>query len=224
MIFSNWFSSKPIVPTEAEKADLKKACVDIARHLKNAGYDTEAFSSDLRPLPKDFSRRLEVLKIFAEVLEDHQKSPVPSNHKELMWKFFARMRYCPTADILDRIEDDDCIEVYDNAGVQIFRNLKYFGVVSFSVEDLVSMSWKREYKRKRKIMLSLLDLSFRFATGRFHDTYDCSKIPIHEVQEMIAKRYLIELNLKWISPLKQNGKCVGLIAISRARRLSPAVT
>jgi hypothetical protein len=67
--------------------------------------------------------------------------------------------------------------------------------------------------------LDLLEVNLRFATGLFNKTYHCDKVPKHHVREMIAKEYLHELGLKYISPLKVHGKSVALLAASNARRI-----
>jgi hypothetical protein len=159
---------------------------------------------------------LDLLKVFAELTGDGSST----GNKDLLWRFFGKMRMTPESDVMDRIEDEDIIEVYDMHGDQIFRNLHYFSVVSLSVEDLVCMNWKRDFKRSAKVTLELVELLFRFATGRFSKTFDCAKIPVHIVEEQLAKRHRIELTLKLISPLKIQGKCEAVLVTSRARILS----
>src|SRR5665213_1589155 len=180
-----WFHRPKIAPAPAETVELKKACLTVAGHLRAAGYDTPAFSSDTRDLPENFRDRLNELKIYAELLDTMVKDGLsPKGHKDLLWKYLAYKRYVPTSDILDLIEDEDMIEIYNMENYQIFRNLNYFSVTSMSVEDLVSVNWKREFKRSSKITLSLVELVLRFATGFFRSTYDCAKIPVHHVQEL----------------------------------------
>lgn len=218
MIFSRWFSKKAIPATELEITEMRDLCVKVAENLRAAGYTTDALSLTPRPYPKDFLHRKEALTLFNELIA----GPDCKNHKDLMWRYFSKMRFVPASDVLDRIEDDDILEVYDMNGDQIFRNLNYFDVVSFSVEDLVSMNWKRDFKRSAKVTIQLVELVFRFATGYFTRTMDCAKVPVHIVEETIARRHKIELHLKYISPLKQNGKCVAILVGSRARILEPA--
>jgi hypothetical protein len=200
---------------------LHALCERVANHLHFAGYDTPALSLEPHLWPHNIGERMLYLQIFEEILSEQRASGgALSDHRALTWKFLKRMGLTPTSDIFDRLSDEDCLEIYNMEGDQIFRNLNVFDVVSFSIEDLVSLNWKRIFKRNQKVKLRLLDLVWRFATGHFPATYDCSRIPIHVVEEQAGRHGKIELNMKWISPLRQAGKCTGLIVISRARRLS----
>lgn len=219
----NWFRRQPIVLTPDEIKSMKETCQSVAEKLRRTGRQTEAFSINEREWPDDIRERIAGMKDFDALLADHLvgAGEHAHDHKTMMWKFFAKMGFTPTSDIFDRIQDHDVIEIYNMDGDQIYRNLNYFDVVSLSVEDLVGMNWQREFKRNRKVTLHLIGLLFRFATGAFYKTYDCAKVPVHSVQELIAKRYLIELTFKYISPLKHNGKCVALVVGTNCRRLKP---
>ncbi len=218
MNFSKWFSRKVAQPPSEEVAQMHGLCERISRALHAAGYRVPALSLVPRPYPKEYAARKEALTIFADLI----MAADVRNSKDLMWRYFGKMRYAPCSDVLGRIEDDDILEVFDMNGDQIFRNLNYFDVVSMSVEDLMSVNWKRDFKRGTKVTFQLIEMSFRFATGIFTQTMDCAKVPVHIIQELIAKRNVIELNLKFISPLKQNGKCVAILVASRARILKQA--
>lgn len=215
-----WFRRSPVTLTPEESQELKALCLSVAEKLNKLGYATEAFSRDERVLPDEIRERIALMKIYDELLGEELAAP-SRDHKTMMWKFFGKMGYTPTSDIFDRIQDEDVIEIYTMDGNQIYRNLNYFDVVSLTVEDVVSLHWQREYKRNRKVTLHLIGLLLRFATGAFYKTYDCAKIPIHRVQEMVAKRYLIQLTFKYISPLKVNGNCVAIIVGTNCLRLKP---
>lgn len=224
MIFSNWLGKTSALFTQQERADLRMLCASVTENLRLLGYRATSFSREAHQRPKNFAQRLEWMKTYNELLELQLASATScKSEKELMWKFFAKLRLIPTSDIFDRITDDHFIEIYDLNGDQMYRSLNYFNLVSLTVEDLLHFNWKRDYKRSKKINLSLLGLTARIFAGRFHETYDCAKVPQHEVSEAIADRYLFELNLRCISPLKQNGKCVAVVAVSNARRLDPII-
>jgi hypothetical protein len=216
-MFSRWFGKASVQPGDAELGELRELCRRASARLEKAGFTNPALSREPRPFPHDFHHRLDLLKVFAELIGDEAAS---KSNKDLLWRFCGKMRMTPESDVMDRIEDEDIIEVYDMNGDQIFRNLHYFSVVSLSVEDLVCMNWKRDFKRSAKVTLELVELLFRFATGRFGKTFDCTKIPVHIVEEQMAKRHRIELTLKLISPLKIQGKCEALLVTSRARILN----
>lgn len=220
-MFTRWRHTPEAELSAPEIADLKSLCHSVAARLQSAGRRTPALAQEPRVWPANIRHRLEFLRLYDEILAAQQNGGESLNdHKALTWKFLKKMGYAPTSDIFERLADADILEIFDTEGNQLFRNLNYFDVVSFSVEDLVSLNWKRDYKRDRKLTLSLIELNCRLVMGHFPTTYDCGKIPIHLLREQLGERLLVELQLKWISPIRRNGKCAGIIVISRARRVN----
>lgn len=206
--------------THQQRAELESLCSSIADKLRQAGFKTPALSAEPRPMPQNFDKRMQIFKIFDEVVGHHLEDGADvADEKALLWRFVRRVGYTPTSDIFDLITDQDYIEVYDNEGLQIYRSLNYFDLVSFTIEDLVTLNWKTDFKRDRTVLLHLLEVTLRLATGTLHKTYSCAKVPTHNVQEMLGQKYLHELGLKYISPLRSGGKVVAFIATSKARRI-----
>jgi hypothetical protein len=217
----DWFRRQKPVMTPAQRMELEELCQSIATKLQKAGFKTEALSQTPREAPRDLEKRIKAFKIYGDVVEHHLiEGGDTADEKGLLWRFLSKMGYTPTSDIFDLITNQDYIEVYDHEGYQIYRSLNYFNLVSFTIEDLVTLNWKSDFKRDRSILLDLLEVNLRFATGLFNKTYHCDKVPKHYVREMIAKEYVHELGLKYISPLKVHGKSVALLAASNARRVN----
>lgn len=223
MIFSNWFRRTPAIFSDDESIEVKNLCESVAENIRLLNRKATALSRDSHPRPKNLEQRLAWMKAYNEILTSQVESGNTTvREKDLMWKFFAKLRFIPTSDIFDLIKDDHYIEIYDLEGDQIYRSLNYFDIVSFTVEDVLNLNWKRHYKRNAKVNLSLLGLTARIFTGQFKRTYDCAKVPAHEVVETIASGYHFDLNIQHISPLKHQGKCVALVVVSKVRRLKPA--
>lgn len=216
-----WFKKSPVVVTDQDLYELRESAQGLALRLKDLGYTTPAYSMDNRPLPENFRERLEELKIFSKLVNELVcENPGTKGHKDLLWKYLSYKKFAPTSDVLDKISDDDCIEVYDMDGNQMFRSLNCFSLMSFSVEDLVSLNWKRAFRRSAKVTLGLLELVLRFATGYFRTTYDCAKVPVHIVEETSAKRNKIRLRFRYIAPLRQGGKCIAMLVVTNAKLLT----
>lgn len=223
MNFSNWFRRAPTLFSENEAAEIKELCSSVTANIRRLGRHATAHSPAPHPRPKNIGQRIAWMKAYNEILAaEVVNGKRSSREKDLMWKFLAKMRYVPTSDIFDRIEDDHYIEIYDLAGDQMYRSLNYFDLVSFTVDDVMNLNWKRHYSRNKRVNLSLLSLTARLFTGQFKETYICTKVPTHQVSETIAGHYLFELNIRYISPLKQRGKCMAMVVVSNTRRLRPA--
>lgn len=218
-MFSKWLSSEPEL-SAAEVIELRALCESVAQKIQGTGRDTPAFSNWEKPIVPGLVRaRMGYMKTYNELLAESLKDGGSGDSRTMMWKFFTKMGYVPTSDMFGRVQDEDIIEIYAMDGTQIYRNLRYFEYVSASIEDLVGMHWQKAYKRNKRVTLHLALLMYRFAKGAVDHTYDCLKIPVHPVREMIGRKNTIELQFKYLSPLKKDGKCVALVVGTRCRIL-----
>jgi hypothetical protein len=216
-MIKHWFRKKAIAPSNEDILRMRSVCEGISKALAHHGYQVPALSARTRAWPEDFAGRCSHLETYLGVLAAAAVRP-----KDMLWHYFSGQKLTPQSDLMDLLNDEDIFEIYDMDGHQIYRSLNYFSIVSMSVEDLVCMNWKRDFKRSSKITIDLLELVLRFSTGYFRQTFDCAKIPVHTVEEQFARRHRIELSLKYISPLKRDGKCQALLASSRAKVIGQA--
>jgi hypothetical protein len=204
-------------------AEIKELCASVAARVKAGGHSVEAFTKHEHDVPNDVENRVRALRIYDRLLAHHESGEgAEPDVKGLLWNFLSQMGYTPTGDLFDCITDGDVVEVYTHGATQLFRSLNFFDLASISVEDLIFMNWKRDTKRDLTIYLTLLGVAVRFAMGQVHHTYDLRSLPKHVVTERLGNKHLIEGNIKWLSPLKKDGKCEAIVVISRGRVIGRA--
>lgn len=59
---------------------------------------------------------------------------------------------------VDAISNDDVIEVFDNRGVQVWRNWRYFEFCPYTPAELLTMDWHTLYERPAAVANKLLSL------------------------------------------------------------------
>ncbi len=142
----------------------------------------------------------------------------PKNSARLLWRILKKIKATPESDIFDKISEGDVIEVYLDDHTQIFRNLEFFNHTSFTIDELLCGTWYKLYKRDFISTLKMMKMAFRILTGTLQTT-TAWNVPPHIFDEVGSSESLKQLiELKYLSPLKNNGKRIGAICTSAATR------
>lgn len=142
----------------------------------------------------------------------------PNNSARLLWRILKKIKATPESDIFDKISENDVIEVYLDDHTQIFRNLEFFNHTSFTIDELLCGAWYKLYKRDFITTLKMMKMAFKFLTDRLKTT-TAWNVPIHKFEEVGSSESLTQLiELKYLSPIKNNGKRIGAICTSAATR------
>lgn len=154
-----------------------------------------------------------------EILQDSIASGEdPKNSAKLLWRILKKIKATPEADIFDKISDTDVIEVYLDDHTQIFRNLNFFNYTSFTIDELLCGTWYKLYKRDFISTLKMMKVAFKILTGRLQST-TAWNVPVHIFYEVGSLECLKQsIELKYLSPIKNNGKRIGAICTSAATR------
>src|SRR5262249_8910344 len=103
---------------------------------------------------------------------------------KLLWRMLNRLGLAPLPDVFDKIENEDSIEVYliDSTGHhQVFRNLKWFEHISFTIEQLASADWRLSASREEKYLRQLNQIISDLMAGK----YESSFVPDVDDHELI---------------------------------------
>lgn len=55
----------------------------------------------------------------------------------LVWRMMQKLKLHPPSDLMEQIRDDEVIEIYNSDFVQVFRNMRFFEICSYSLDDLL---------------------------------------------------------------------------------------
>jgi hypothetical protein len=138
---------------------------------------------------------LDNLRTYVEVCEDvtrDGKSLTDSNH--FLWRMLLKRRLRPSADLFELFEDGDIIDVYDmNGFVQIFRNMRFFSVCSYSLDELLCRPWYELYARDERVTLGIHTTALTFASRTTQNTQylDLGEHVLEEIDSEAGYRFLI---------------------------------
>ncbi len=136
--------------------------------------------------------------------------------KKFTWRALVKLGLIPESDFLDRLENDDIIEIYNQDHVQLFRNLEFFDICSYSIEELYCIQWWKLFRREPAISETILNMCTDLYLKKYPSGL-VNPLPIHWVEECLSRsRYCMDLQLKFLGPLLTNKKVSALICIERA--------
>ena len=131
--------------------------------------------------------------------------------KRLAWFAMKKLKLTPPSDLLELIEEDDCVEVYNVNGIQIFRSLTFYKIVSYSVAEITLYPWDRLYNRDPQITQQIIEQGFIKGFSGTTSAYKLT-IPDHDVTEaMSLKPRSIHVKFGWLAPLIDQPRSVGAI-------------
>jgi PAS domain-containing protein len=155
------------------------------------------------------------VQIAGEVL-DHGGSL--RNDQTFLWRFFQRLRLHPPSNLVSEMADGEIIEVHDRSLVQIFRNLRFFELCSYTLDDLLSRPFFELLERDNKItehLLAQVDVLF----GDAPRTILWMSVEEHTIVERdSAKRLSLRVRQRMMAPLRNvSGELVAVATHIPAR-------
>lgn len=156
---------------------------------------------------------------YVEVLGDAVDNGVRlRDDRKLLWRAFGVYGMRPLADLLTyESGDDDVVEIYNRDSVQIFRNVHFFRVCSYTIDDVISRPFYELYRRDGDITYKILETASELLAGKYTSTY-WYDLPPHRLDEIDSPgRFLALVENRFLSPLHgADGSIQGMVSVNRA--------
>ncbi len=111
------------------------------------------------------------------------------------------LRACK-ADVFSVIAEDDVVEIYTGAGVQIYRNARFCQLSSYNLLDLSVHSWEELYVKPQNIGAAILALIQQALTGGDETfAYNLGEFVQRETFAFAKSRRMFHVRPKFIVPL-----------------------
>lgn len=171
-----------------------------------------------------FSQREHVLKMLeltVQLATDVQRRGEKiSDSAPLIWAFCRAWKYLPASDFLDKIEQGDLVDVYNQSGQLIFANLRFFSIAPFSLEELYFRPWHDLFfYRPESYTESMKSICHNILNGP-HQIYDLRYLGDRTVGSHSSGEAIGIFQPTFFSSLVQSGKVVGFACINRVIDLS----
>lgn len=140
--------------------------------------------------------------------------------KRLTWYALQRLGLRPPGDLFEKIDDADCVEIYNAENIQIFRNFNFCKITSYSLEEILIHPWYELFDREKSV-LEVMQKTAGHALMGARDPFPAA-IPPHTCNEVKTPDLNpIEVTFKWISPLYSSDKSVGTFLATSSLRKPP---
>lgn len=146
----------------------------------------------------------------------------PDNEAQLLWYAIRLHGYRPTRDLLDRVGDDDFIEVYNSDNIQIHRSFNYFRLSSYELDAIFVSKWWELYERDPVMEARILEVVQGIFTGKISGTLFAG-ISDHYLREAwSAERRVYRVSHDYFSPLfDKSNRPTAFVVLSKARIARP---
>jgi hypothetical protein len=166
---------------------------------------------------RDVIRRMDGdLALFAEVKNEGETL---TDSPRLLWRYLVRAHLVPCSDIFDKIEKEDVVSVYDIKNRQIFQNMRFFELVSVTLEQLFCSPWYAYTKRPPEVEQQLYMTATSIMSGQIRTTV-APPAPEHFCQEVNTEGLVkLSIKVKWASPVFSAGNTAAMIVINRCQQV-----
>jgi hypothetical protein len=201
-----------------------------SRFLEQEGIRVRPFhSSDLPCFSKlNAEQKNEAISQIASLLEIFEETQSEQGRLKdsprLLWRTLRKLKWIPQPDIFDKIQDGDVVEIYSVEHKHIFQNLEFFNWVSHTLEEIYCTPWYAAVQREQNVIEAMYGVAAKLVSGEQTSTVDPA-IPEHWIEE-VGTELLLKyfLSMRFVSPLRADGRPVGYVVVWRARDRAEAVT
>lgn len=183
-------------------------CLDHYSHLSN---------SQKKLSLSDSTKYLESLTA-SEFSKENEITEHP-DRGEALWLALRFFGLRPTSDLFENLTLDDSIEVYNSAGIQIWRNLRFMEVCSYSLEEIFCYTWQERYNRSDEATNQIINLISKFSPSSPKSVHCQIKNVLYEV--FSEKKLVIDVTHKLLSPVFNSANQVGgFVVASKVKIIS----
>lgn len=157
-------------------------------------------------------------KKYQKLLSEIQELGIDiDDSKKTLDFFFEKTDFCVDSGILEQIDKDDFIEIYDKFRVQIFRTFNLYKYSTYSLDDLFTKRVDQLYDRPEfytKLILKSAEKIFSRKSNFL--TQFCPEHEVHEKKEFGTS---VTISYKFMAPVydKELKDIVGVIVCERLR-------
>lgn len=119
-----------------------------------------------------------------------------------LWRMFQKLRVHPPSDLMDQIQQGEVIEIHNKEFIQVYRNLRFFEICGYSIDDILSRPFWELVSRDQVITGTLVDIGQTLFSGKVLGVIPLN-IPEHTVVELDSEgRNLLVVQQRIAAPLR----------------------
>jgi PAS domain-containing protein len=206
----------------ARLAHFERSLLKMVEIADRHGVELRPFAGDyparFAGLPEEVQQgTLEHFRRYVEVCEQMVKdSGGIDDDAQLLWRMFRQIGARPAAELMDAIDSGDVVEIYRPDYVQVFRNLAFYSMCSYTLDDLLCRPFWELFRRDPAVNEELMRIGTGIFSGQLNGIQRW-KVGIHSFDEIDSLgRNRLTMQEKIVSPLTDGqGTVIACITTSR---------
>ncbi len=196
-----------VAKPDATVLEFRDVLYRLCHMLNDAGMSARAHDG---VLPKHFAalpsaRQMGVLentRRYTDVAEAMIRvGEVPAQSQQFLWRMFQRLGVRPVSNLMDHLEANDVVEIYNADFVQVFRSFSFFSICSYTLDDLLCRPFWELFRRDEELFGRMVEKTKLALAGDISGVHYWD-VDIHSVDEIESPaRYHAEVRYKLLSPL-----------------------
>lgn len=136
--------------------------------------------------------------------------------KKVIWSFLKAVKLTPPADLLDRFEGEDCIDVYGFDHQMIFANPTLLNILSYTLEELYCRPWMELFHKSDGVLDAIHETIEGIMEGTFTGVIDLHNLPEYAHYEISSEAHLQgRARVRFFSPLFNLGEAQAYLCVNR---------
>ncbi|MGE3260908.1 MAG: hypothetical protein AB7K68_03920 [Bacteriovoracia bacterium] len=201
------------------------ALVNQFQHfLLRNGINRRTFSAGglehFRLLPiADKEKYFRQLRDYFLICQDLEEESIDAlrNPRQALRSIAFRFRVSIPEEFINQLTGEEIVEIFDFEGTQLFRNLTFFDISDYTIDDFFGRSWDYLYERSKSVTNIILDHVEKVAKMK-----TCLPLegPEHYMRERATEnRKIVKVTFGHIAPLLRDGQAIAWIASTTAKEV-----
>ena len=212
-------------------SEFRKIAEEVAAYFQQAGVNVKAYHEASLPhfsaLSQERKRSaVHYLSLIRNIILDQTRNGTDAGNDSMaLWSALKIFELTPGKELFRFLEGDDKIEVYDLAGIQIWRNCNVMEICSYTLEEIYSFEWQERYERAEAQNHAILN-AVKETLEKGIEQYVHAGISDHLVIEKFSElRFQLNVRHDYFFPLfGKDGKVQAFLVTSKVKILDRAKT
>ena len=205
--------------TDELELNLRKKLIQLALAFTQKGFPVKAFHEetwqDFHKFPLEKKRKIfgdfsSFYDIYMPVL---QQPGSPNENGKLLWAAMKKFGLRPCADFFSQLEEGNIVEFYGPSGCQIFHNINFWEVSSYTFLEMFSYPFTELWTRDAATFEETKQVAIDGFSGKFKNTVNAHLPQQFLIEAFSEGKYIIQLDFTKFSPLYDSEGAIAALAI-----------
>lgn len=214
-------SAAQLFRSEEACAEYERLVHDFQAYLLEKGVRKAAFSERGLDSFRSFSLQNQLkfvaqLRNYVSICREAECVGIDAlrNARGMLQFIKFKMRITIPDEFTNALCEQDIVEIFDYEGTQLYRNITFFDISDYTIDDFFGQTWDYLYERSSHVTKKIFERVALTASAKACVPFD---VPEHYMRERATpNRKIVKVCLKNLAPLLSDGEPIAWAASSSA--------